>query len=60
MMSVNTELALALWRAEPRLPQLMYIRPETERGATFALGQFGHYEQAGHAAAVAAIGDLAI
>jgi NTE family protein len=38
MMSVNTELALALWRAEPRLPQLMYIRPETERGATFALG----------------------
>jgi len=59
MMSVNTELALALWRAEPRLPQLMYIRPETERGATFALGQFGRYEQAGHAAAVAAIGNLA-
>ncbi|HKP27834.1 MAG TPA: patatin-like phospholipase family protein [Gemmatimonadales bacterium] len=60
MMSANTELALALWRAEPGLPRLLYIRPETERGATFALGQFGHYDQAGHEAAVAAIRDQAI
>ena len=60
MMSANTELALALWRAEPGLPPLVYVRPETERGATFALAQFGRYEQAGHEAAVAAIRDLAV
>jgi NTE family protein len=60
MMSANTELALARWRAEPAHPRLLYIRPETERGATFALGQFGQYEQAGHAAAVAAINELAV
>lgn len=60
MMSANTELALALWRAEAGRPRLLYIRPETERGATFALGQFGRYEQAGHDAAVAALRDLAI
>jgi hypothetical protein len=60
MMSTNTELALAAWRAEAGRPTLLYIRPETERGATFALAQFGRYEQAGHEAAVAAINELAI
>jgi NTE family protein len=60
MMSANTELALALWRALPGRPPLLYVRPETERGATFALGQFGRYEQAGFAAATAAMKDLAI
>ena len=58
MMSANTELALARWRAEAGRPRLLYVRPETERGATFALAQFGRYEQAGYEAAVAAINDL--
>ena len=58
LMSTNTELALASWRADRSRPRLLYIRPETERGATFALGEFGRYEQAGHDAAVAAIRDL--
>lgn len=60
MMSVNTEMAVALWRAEPGHPRLVYIRPETERGATFALAQFGRYEEAGYEAAVAALHELAI
>ena len=61
MMSASTEQAVALWRATPGNPRLLYIRPETERGATFALGQFGRYEQAGYDAASAAIsGDPAI
>ena len=60
MMSANTELALALWRASPGRPPLLYVRPETERGATFALGQFARYEQAGFEAAQGAIRDLAI
>jgi NTE family protein len=58
MMSVNTELALALWRRSPDLPPLLYVRPETERGATFATGQFGRYEQAGFDAAATAIKTL--
>jgi len=60
MMSANTELALALWRASPGRPPLLYVRPETERGATFALGQFARYEQAGFEAAQGAIRHLVI
>ena len=60
MMSASTEMAVALWRATPSRPRLVYIRPDTERGATFALGQFGRYERAGHDAAVAAMRDLSI
>jgi NTE family protein len=56
MMSANTELSVALWRATAGRPPLVYVRPETERGATFALGQFGRYEQAGYEAARGAIG----
>ena len=60
LMSVNTEPALASWRGDGSRPRLLYVRPETERGATFALGEFGRYEQAGHDAAVAALsGELA-
>lgn len=58
MMSANTELNLAWWRADASHPRLLYVRPETERGATFALGQFGRYEQAGYEAAVAALSEL--
>jgi NTE family protein len=58
MMSVNTELAVALWRKSPDLPPLLYVRPDTERGATFATGQFGRYEQAGFDAAARAIKTL--
>jgi len=57
MMSANTELALALWRASPGRPPLLYIRPETERGATFALAQFGRYEMAGYDAARRALSE---
>jgi len=60
MMSANTELALALWKASPGRPPLLYVRPETERGATFALGQFARYEQAGFEAAQGAIRHLVI
>jgi len=57
MMSANTELSVALWRATPGRPPLLYVRPETERGATFAIGQFARYEQAGYVAASSAIKD---
>jgi predicted acylesterase/phospholipase RssA len=59
MMSVNTELAVALWRTSPGRPPLVYVRPDTERGDTFAVGQFGRYEQAGFDTAASAIKALA-
>lgn len=58
MMSVNTELALALWRRSSDLAPLLYVRPETARGATFATGQSLRYEQAGYDAAATAIKTL--
>lgn len=58
LMSANTELSVALWGAMTSRPPLLYVRPETERGATFAVSDFGRYEQAGYAAAVAAISDM--
>jgi NTE family protein len=51
LMSSNTELEVALWRATPGRPTLLYIRPETERGATFAISELSRYEQAGYTAA---------
>lgn len=55
MMSANTELSVALWRATPNRPPLLYVRPDTERGATFAMGEFARYERAGYDAAQSAI-----
>jgi hypothetical protein len=49
-MSANTELEVALWRATSGRPPLIYVRPETARGATFAIAELGRYEQAGYEA----------
>lgn len=57
LMSANTELELALWRSQPDRPPLVYIRPETERGATFAVHEFPRYELAGYQAAKRALGE---
>ena len=51
LMSANTELEVALWRATNGRPPLLYIRPETARGETFAIAELGRYEQAGYEAA---------
>lgn len=55
LMAANTELELALWRATPDRPPLLYVRPVVERGATFALHQAGRYAEAGYEAARAAM-----
>lgn len=59
LMSANTEFEVALWRARPGNPPLLYVRPETERGATFAVHEFPRYEQAGYDAAVRALRESA-
>jgi NTE family protein len=51
LMSANSELELALWRASPDRPPLLYIRPQVERGATFAVSNLLKYEEAGYLAA---------
>lgn len=51
LMSANTELEVALWRATPGRPRLLYIRPGTARGETFAVAELARYEGAGYEAA---------
>ncbi len=48
MMAFATEMELDLWRLSPARPRLVYVRPAVERGATFAVGQFAHYETEGY------------
>lgn len=51
MMAGISELELALWRQTSGRPPLVYIRPPTERGATFAVEQFDRYFSIGFEAA---------
>ena len=51
LMSANTELAIALWRATPGRPPLVYVRPGVEKGGTFATQNAAKYEEAGYRAA---------
>jgi NTE family protein len=48
LMSRATELELALWRATPGRPRLVYLRPVAERGTTFAVQHLGRYAEAGY------------
>lgn len=52
MMAEITRLQLALWRASPRLPRLIYIRPAVAHGATFDTDQIDNYLEKGYQAAV--------
>jgi NTE family protein len=55
LMAEQTRSALALWRATPGRPPLVYVRPPVERGATFRTDQIRRYSEAGYAAARAAL-----
>lgn len=58
LMAEQTSQALALWRATPGRPPLVYIRPPAERGATFRVDQMRRYAQEGYEAAIKALADL--
>ena len=47
----RTAAQLALWRAEPGRPSLVYIRPRVERGATFRVDRVRQYAEDGYQAA---------
>jgi NTE family protein len=50
LMAGNTENQLALWRADPRRPPLVYVRPRTERNATFKVERVREYANEGRRA----------
>lgn len=58
LMAGQTALALALWRASPDRPPLLYVRPRVERGATFRVDQMRRYVEEGFTATSAALAGL--
>jgi NTE family protein len=50
LMAANSESQLALWRADPRRPPLVYVRPRTERNATFRVDRVREYANEGRRA----------
>lgn len=58
LMAGQIAQALALWRANPLRPPLVYVRPRVERGATFRVDQMRRYVEEGFAAARVALAGL--
>ncbi len=58
LMASNTALTLALWRATPGKPELLWIRPRVRQGETFATDQLRWYLAEGERAAAAELAAL--
>jgi NTE family protein len=50
LMAANTESQLALWRADPSRPPLVYVRPRVERNTTFRVDRVREYANEGRRA----------
>jgi NTE family protein len=50
LMAGQTAQALALWRASPNRPPLLYVRPRVEKGGTFKVDQVQRFVEEGYAA----------
>jgi len=50
LMAHATAAQLALWRADPGRPPLVYVRPRVERHATFRVDRIGEYADGGYRA----------
>lgn len=50
LMAANSENQLALWRADPNRPPLVYVRPRIERDATFRVDRVREYVNEGRRA----------
>jgi NTE family protein len=50
VMASNTASQLALWRADPARPPLVYVRPRVERDSTFRADRVREYAQEGRRA----------
>ena len=51
LMAANSQSQLALWRADPARPPLVYVRPRTERNSTFRVERVREYANEGRRAA---------
>ena len=51
LMAANSQHQLALWRADPARPPLVYVRPRVERDATFKVERVREYANEGRRAA---------
>jgi predicted acylesterase/phospholipase RssA len=51
LMAANTQTHLALWRADPARPPLVYVRPRVERNTTFRADRVREYASEGRRAA---------
>ena len=51
LMAGATAAQLALWRADPARPDLVYVRPRVERSATFRVDRVREYAEHGYQAA---------
>jgi len=51
LMAEATAAQLALWRAQPGRPELIYVRPRVERSATFRVDRVRQYAEDGYRAA---------
>jgi NTE family protein len=58
LMAGQTAQALALWRASPNRPPLIYVRPKVEKGATFRVDQVRRFAEAGYVATRTALAGL--
>jgi NTE family protein len=50
LMAANTQSQLALWRADPGRPPLVYVRPRVERNTTFRIDRISEYANEGRRA----------
>jgi NTE family protein len=50
LMAANSESQLAVWRADPSRPPLVYVRPRIERQATFRVDRVHEYANEGRRA----------
>ena len=50
LMAANTEIQLALWRADSGRPPLVYVQPRVERDATFRVDRVREYANEGRRA----------
>ena len=50
LMAANSQSQLALWRADPTRPPLVYVRPRVERDATFRVERVREYAAEGRRA----------
>ena len=50
LMAANSEHQLAIWRADPNRPPLVYVRPRAERDSTFRVDRVREYANEGRRA----------